>query len=245
MRSKEAESKTRGHSCSAGSMPTGRQERFEFFCTLRAASTYPSENMNSSQQIPIPEKIGFMVLDQATLFPGSLLPLFIFEPRYRLMLSRALGSERIFGVVTKDPTSGEVCSVGGAGLVRACIQNEDGTSHLVLQGIARVKISRWVQLEPYRIGNVTEPPVRETSTATTEPSMRNLLSLCQLLKEAGYALPDNFQSHLAKVRDPGVFSDILASSLIECPELRQRLLEELDVEERLRLLEDNLTSLLA
>jgi Lon protease-like protein len=53
----------------------------------------------------IPREIPVMTLDNATLFPQALLPLHIFEPRYRQMLSDALHSNRMFSVAGRHLAS--------------------------------------------------------------------------------------------------------------------------------------------
>ena len=79
-----------------------------------------------------------MVMPGVTLFPNALLPLFIFEPRYRAMLADALGTGRMMAMaMPRDEEESEMESIAGAGLVRACIRNADGNrrSLIVLQGL--------------------------------------------------------------------------------------------------------------
>ena len=74
-----------------------------------------------------------MVLPGTQLFPNALLPLFIFEPRYRAMLAHALAGPRMFCVASVKPgvleaaDDDDLHSVSGVGLVRACVGKEDGT----------------------------------------------------------------------------------------------------------------------
>jgi len=88
----------------------------------------------------IPREVAVMTLPNATLFPQALLPLYIFEPRYRQMLADALQADRMFSVAMRRPgTSREVPSpIAGLGLIRVSVGHRDGTSHLILQGLARV-----------------------------------------------------------------------------------------------------------
>ena len=83
-----------------------------------------------------------MTLPNATLFPQALLPLYIFEPRYRQMLADALHSNRMFSVAMQKPgsTRETPSPVAGLGLIRVSVGHRDGTSHLILQGLARVEL---------------------------------------------------------------------------------------------------------
>src|SRR6202051_759705 len=104
----------------------------------------------------IPREIPVMTLPNATLFPHALLPLYIFEPRYRQMLADALHSNRMFSVAMQKPgsTRETPSPVAGLGLIRVSVGHRDGTSHLILQGIARVEVGETVQRKPYRMHNV-------------------------------------------------------------------------------------------
>jgi Lon protease-like protein len=81
----------------------------------------------------LPSEIAVMTLPEATLFPQALLPLYIFEPRYRQMLADALHSNRMFSVAMQKPgSSRETPSpVAGLGLIRVSVGHRDGTSHLI------------------------------------------------------------------------------------------------------------------
>ena len=84
----------------------------------------------------IPTEVAVMTLRSETLFPQALLPLYIYERRHRRMLVESLHSHRMFvvamqrrGFARESPST-----VAGLGLVRVCVDNPDGTSHLILQG---------------------------------------------------------------------------------------------------------------
>ena len=97
-----------------------------------------------------------MILPEATLFPQALLPLFIFEPRYRRMLAESLDTHRLFAVAMLKPgaTRESPMGVAGLGLIRASVQNPDGTSHLVLQGLTRIELEGVVRYRPYRVHRI-------------------------------------------------------------------------------------------
>src|SRR5580765_9012408 len=104
----------------------------------------------------IPPEVPVMTLPNATLFPQALLPLYIFEPRYRQMLADSLHSNRMFAVAMQKPGNAREVPlpVAGLGLVRVSVGHRDGTSHLILQGIARVELEEAVRYKPYRIQRI-------------------------------------------------------------------------------------------
>src|ERR1043166_9773261 len=82
----------------------------------------------------LPNEVPVMTLPSATLFPQALLPLYIFEPRYRQMVADSLKTERMFSVAMQKPgrTRESPCQVAGLGVIRVSVDHQDGTSHLIL-----------------------------------------------------------------------------------------------------------------
>jgi Lon protease-like protein len=101
----------------------------------------------------LPHEVPVMTLPNATLFPQALLPLYIFEPRYRQMLADALHARRMLAVAMRKPkaTRDTPTEIGGLGLIRVSVAHKDGTSHLILQGLTRVKLGKAVRHRPYRV----------------------------------------------------------------------------------------------
>lgn len=190
--------------------------------------------MNWENIQELPSTLPVMVLPGVTLFPNALLPLFIFETRYRLMLDEALGTGRMVAMgMAHDEEEQEVEPVAGAGLVRACIRNPDGTSNLILQGISRVRFTGWLQKEPYRIARVESLPSTGGEGGDLERKLTRLHALCARFKEQGIELPTQFEAYLNQIDDVGVITDLVASTLVADAAVRQELLEEVEIPKRL------------
>jgi Lon protease-like protein len=189
----------------------------------------------------LPSILPVMVVPGVTLFPNALLPLFIFEPHYRVMLEDVLSAGRMLAMARDESTAPD--SVAGAGLVRACIRNPDGSSNLVLQGISRVRLKGWEQEEPYRLARIEslQSVARHADVEESEAmqdQLTQLHALCARFKEQGIELPDQFESYLGQITSVGVITDLVASTLLSDPAVRQELLSELEISKRLaRLLE--------
>src|SRR5437870_4727549 len=110
--------------------------------------------------ISLPKAVPVMPLPGATLFPHALLPLHIFEPRYRAMLSHALTHDRMFCVALLKTQRAEwrrtsdFSQTATVGLVRACVGRGDGTSDLILQGLKRVRFTGFEQAQPFPIAEI-------------------------------------------------------------------------------------------
>jgi ATP-dependent Lon protease len=195
-------------------------------------------------EIQVPDEVPVMTLPNLAFFPQALLPLHIFEPRYRRMLTDVLETNRIFAVACLDTgAAAESLSsepphrVGCIGLVRACQKNDNGTSNLLLQGLCRVSIEAIVSEEPYRRIRIralaSEPGAAPPENARLRKELSRLIRLRLRLLPGG---SDGMTELLKTVEDPEMFAYIAAFNLCEDPPLKQKLLETLDVNRRLLML---------
>jgi Lon protease-like protein len=194
-------------------------------------------------EITLPEEVPVMTLPNTAFFPQALMPLHIFEPRYRQMLRDVLASNRLFAVAGLDleridePGRFEPpFRIGSVGIIRACQKNDNGTSNLLLQGLCRVEIMEIVRDEPYRQIRIRALSSEAgASPGENEALRRELARLLNLKLKLAATGPSEMTAFLKTVEDPEAFVDIAAFSLCEDTALKQRLLETLDVHLRLEL----------
>jgi ATP-dependent Lon protease len=197
-----------------------------------------------------------MTLPNATLFPQALLPLYIFEPRYRRMLADALHSNRMFSVAMQKPgTSRESPSpIAGLGLIRVSVRHRDGTSHLILQGLARVELKDAVRYKPYRVQRITALQSGPCDNVKVDALIAKLRELLQERIELGLPFPPFLSSngagestktapsfspkeilgYLDSMTDPEQAADLVSCAVLPGAAARQSILETVDVEARLR-----------
>ncbi|HMD62169.1 MAG TPA: LON peptidase substrate-binding domain-containing protein [Opitutaceae bacterium] len=196
-------------------------------------------------EIRVPDEVPVMTLPNVAFFPQALLPLHIFEPRYRHMLRDVLSTNRIFAVACLDSKAAASDErfepphrVACIGLVRACQENGNGTSNLLLQGLCRVAIESIVGDEPYRRVRIralsSEPGAAPVENAKLRTELAGLIQLKLKLSPGG---SDGMTDLLRSVEDPEVFADIAAFNLCDNVPAKQRLLETLDVNRRLVILQ--------
>lgn len=195
-------------------------------------------------EITLPDEVAVMTLPGVAFFPQALLPLHIFEPRYRQMLRDALDTHRLFAVAgldTKRMASAfePPYRVATVGIVRACQGREDGTSNLLLQGLTRVEVTAILGEEPYRRIKIralsSEPGAAPEENLRLRARLSRLLST-RLRLSGGEAA--NLAKFLRTVEDPETFVDLAAFNLCGDARLKQKLLETLNVHERISLLCD-------
>ena len=199
------------------------------------------------ESITLPKTVPVMPLPGALLFPHALLPLYIFEMRYRAMLEYALAADRMFCVALIKPqrsewrTVNDFHHVATVGLIRACVGRADGTSNLILQGLHRVRFTAFPQEHSFPIAEIepllslpADPPVEAEALAT------RVLDYYEKFKGDGRQFPAKVDEYLSDLSDPEMLADLMAATFVSDPMRRQQLLEELSVKRRLRLVIDYL-----
>jgi Lon protease-like protein len=194
--------------------------------------------MDGADNIEIPEILPVMTLRGTVLFPHAVMPLYIFEPRYREMLEDVLGSHRLFAIFNEreeDDGQEETPEViGTVGIVRAAHKNPDGTSNLALQGIMRVRLIEIVQEAPYRTIRVEPCHAEDEEAFLTGPDemRRQILSILEEEPALSSGLPEEYVDFIKSVDKPASFIDIAIHSICNSTEVKQRLLETLSLTDR-------------
>lgn len=194
-------------------------------------------------EITLPDEIAIMTLPDVAFFPQALLPLHIFEPRYQAMLRESLATDRLFAVAGLDAEEAKKSGafepafrIATVGIVRACQKADNGTSNLLLQGLARVEILETVCEQPYRRVRIkalaSEPGADDVENLRLRGRLEKLLHAKQRL---GGPVSKDFSRFLKTVNDPETFVDLAAFALCKDPALKQKLLETLDIHRRLQL----------
>lgn len=96
-------------------------------------------------------------LPNVILFPGTFLPLHIFEPRYRMMLDYTMECDKELGITSINQRS-EIESIFGWGKIIKYEPFPDGRSNILLEGAGLAKIIHFESTEPFIISNVEKIP---------------------------------------------------------------------------------------
>lgn len=221
-----------------------KQNEWSAFTFWLVKITLPMESSSSQVSITLPDTIGMIVLEECYLLPGCFLPLYIFEQRYRDMLEHALTTSRMFCVGTIS--DGKLLSVSTAGLVRACKKQEDGTSHVMLYGISRIRFTGWEQHEPFRIATIEEIPTLTDSSLTELEALkaRALELLPPPTAETGDSM-NSLRLALAEMKCADRACDILCYHFVRESEHLEQILSEPKLEKRYSILLDELERLQA
>jgi len=192
-------------------------------------------------------------LPDLTFFPHTMLPLHIFEARYRAMITDCLSRDKRLVVVGLKPGyegsyegKPAVYPVSGVGRIVQWERLASGRYNLLLRGEGRVRIDRELPTDTlYRM--VAATPLSETGFAgAAVPALTGRVKArCQQILSAVGRSGEDLQTMMEGLDHPAELCDQVASALIPTPTTRQALLEELDVERRLERLAVALDDLLS
>ena len=181
-------------------------------------------------------------IEDVVLFPDSMIPLHIFEVRYRKMVRDVLGSNRLVAISLQLERE----NLENDAAPRVAQELPDGRFNLVVRGRARIGIDEELASnEPYRLIAAHEIP---DDVATKGSDIREAdAALRALVTGLAESIPDGGEllKHVAAAQDtPAALANVIAASLIADTKARQRLLETTDVFERLERLSDEVVALI-
>jgi ATP-dependent Lon protease len=188
----------------------------------------------------LPATLPLLPLKETVVFPGSLTPLAIGQERSVRLIEDVVGGERLLALVTVRneepdmPGWDDLYEVGTAALVHKMIRVPDGSLRILAQGLRRIRRDRPVMDDPYLIGEFVELPDEGGESREVEALTRNVQSLfARVIGMVAY-LPEELQIAAANAEDASTLCHLVASTLRLKTEEKQRLLEETNVEQRLR-----------
>jgi Lon protease-like protein len=193
---------------------------------------------------PLPARLDRLLifpLPEVQLFPHALLPLHVFEPRYRALTRECLSTTRRMAIATLDegwegdyegrPPVRVLCGVGE---VLESERYPDGRYDLLLRGVGRARIVEELPAtQPYRAVRAVRA---DDARADAQPLVEGLQALLALCDRLAAALPqggDTLRGLARQENDPASAADVIASALTADPVERRAVFEELDPAARL------------
>jgi ATP-dependent Lon protease len=193
-------------------------------------------------ELEFPAALPVLPLKETVVFPQSMSPLAIGQERSVRLIDDVVAGDRLLALITaKDasldsPSWDDIYDVGTVALVHKMIKVPDGTLRILVQGIERIKLEHRLDTDPYLLGEFSALPDVLIETPEVEALTRNVQGLFGRIIGLAPYLPEELQLAAANVDDPSALCHLVASTLRTIKtEERQEILEEVNVEQRLRL----------
>jgi ATP-dependent Lon protease len=189
--------------------------------------------------IQVPEVLPILPLRGVVIFPSAIVPLLISRAGSLRVVDEVLAGDRMLGVVAQknpeeeSPTPEGLFTRGSAGRVLKMLKYPDGSVRILVQGLRRMEVAEYLQLDPYfraRVRLLSDVGLRSENIEAVQAHLVSQFS--KYVSMIPY-LPDELQVVVMNIKDPSKVSDLIASNLNIGLEEKQGLLATLDVKERL------------
>jgi ATP-dependent Lon protease len=199
------------------------------------------EEARAEEEESVNTVLPILPLKETVVFPDSMTPLAIGQERSVKLIDEAVANDREIALVTTREgddeevhSAEELYEIGTAAVIHKMIRVPDGTLRVLVQGLRRIRLTRLVQDEPYLLGEFEDVPDVIGREKEIEALARNVEALFARIIGLVPYLPDELQLAAANAEDPSSLANLIATTMrLKTPE-KQQLLEEADVETRLR-----------
>ncbi|KKM78577.1 hypothetical protein LCGC14_1358580 [marine sediment metagenome] len=191
-------------------------------------------------QVRIPEVIPLIGSGSTVMFPQQLMPVLATEEKEIKAIDDAAAEVKVLGLFSQTPGpgqgdyEGDLHDVGTAATIVRMAKAPDGSVHAILQGVARIRLTKMEQSKPWMRGRVERLEDEIKVDLEVEAMVRNAVATFERVVEMSEALPKELVSAVKNVSEPSALTDFIAANINITPEQRQGVLEELDVHQRLQ-----------
>ncbi|MGH7984566.1 MAG: endopeptidase La [Candidatus Udaeobacter sp.] len=197
----------------------------------------------------IPEEISILPVRGFVVFPGTVIPLNVQRPASLKLLDDTLSRTKVIGLLTQrdekkeDPTPQDLYSVGTGALVLKLIRQSEDHVLVIAQGLRRFALRKIIATSPFLRAEVDLPnSMLPEETKEWEATFRNLRDSAARLFELTPEAPEQSRLMILNIDDPEQLADFLAPNLNIGVAEKQAILEELDVEKRVRAVQKHVSA---
>ena len=163
---------------------------------------------NNPSATEIPEQVPILPLRGLVVFPETALPLTIGQPRSIKLIDDVALTTRLVGLVTarnpdlENPGPDDLYQVGTLGIVHRLFRAPDGTIRLLVQGVSRIQVGEYTQIEPYLKATISALPEIEENNLEIEAMARNCRDQFEHITEMIPSIPRELVSSVLNIQDP-------------------------------------------
>jgi len=198
----------------------------------------PSKDLSTEK---MPEVLSILPLFDAALFPKMVLPLMVMQVQSIQLVDEAMAQSRIIGLIVSKKQNKEdgyleeeLYDVGTVALILKMAKTEDNKAQLLVQGLGRFKVKKYLKGKPYLQAQVEYIKDIEKKDKETEALASNLVSQFTRIAELSPGLPQEVVAMARAIKEPGILADMIASTINSSIEEKQAVLGSYDVNKRLK-----------
>ncbi|MFQ5905299.1 MAG: endopeptidase La [bacterium] len=191
-------------------------------------------------EVTIPPELPILPIKTGVVFPFMIVPLIVSDSQLIQLIDDSLGSDKLISVATQskpeveNPGPDDLYRFGTASLIVKMLRFPDGSLRILVQGVARVRITRFTQMSPYMKARVDVIKESKEKSLELEALARNAVSLFQKVVSMAFYLPDELQAVVLNIQDESKLADFIASNVNFEVADKQSVLEAVDLEDRFK-----------
>ena len=199
----------------------------------------PIDNLEDLDSVSIPDSIPILPLRDMVVYPSMVSPLIIARLKSVRVINKVMKTDRMLGLIAQklpeieDPEYDQIFKYGTVVNVLKKLKFPDGSYRVLIQGLARFKVIKFTQREPYLRARIRILAEEEEDSVELKALVRNISNQFQEIITLAPNLPDELQIAMMNIKEPGKLADLLASNLNLSFIERQEVLETLNLKERL------------
>lgn len=187
----------------------------------------------------LPESIAIVPLKDDVIFPHLILPLSLAGEGLVKAVNDAVSKNEFIGIVALKydvdlPKPEDFYEFGTAAKVVRVLESTSDSVKALIEGVVRIKVTDYVQTEPYCKARIEEVREFTEKSETIDVLVQSVITLFKLSAMLGKALPKDVISMIDTINNPSILADLVAIYLELPVHEKQKLLEMLDPQKRLR-----------
>jgi len=201
----------------------------------------PEEIKVEAGAVQVPGVIPIMPLFNVAVYPRMMFPMEVSGEQAIQLVDEAMSTDRVMGLLlAKTPPQeaklerSHFHDIGTSAVILKMAKIGDNKAQLLVQGISRFRVIEFIEGKPYIRARVETLEDRGGMDLEVEALMANLVSLFDRIVKLSPFLPQEFGAMAKNISEPGILADIIASVINVTMEEKQKILEALDVKERLQ-----------
>ncbi|MBW2061824.1 MAG: endopeptidase La [Deltaproteobacteria bacterium] len=208
-----------------------------------------NSHIDGIEEMKIPDELPLLAARDVVIFSQMILPLFVGREASIKAVEEAMSRDRLLMLATQkdqtleDPAPEDIYDVGTVAIVMRVLKLPDSRLKVLIQGLARARITEYIQHEPVSLVRIQRFPDVEDPRMTLEVEalMRNVREQSEQILSLKGLLSPEVEAILDDVESPGRLADLIASNLRLKVEAAQEILEILDPIERLNRINEYLS----
>jgi ATP-dependent Lon protease len=179
----------------------------------------------------LPSELPILALRNVVVFPSVVLPIHVSREKSIKAIEAVISGRRIIGLLTQrdkdvdEPGTDELYEVGTIGLILRVLKLPEGGARILIQGLSRYRIKRWLSDDPFLKAEVEALPEEIIDTMEAQAMMRNVNEQFKQYVQIGKNQPTEIVVAANNIREPGKLADLIAANIQITDEQRQEVLE--------------------